>query len=103
MPTGLHFASKNPPKSYLGGVLGHLGGVLGALGGLLSLRGLLGHLNPSWRRLSEVLRRFEASSRPPGVGPNRVPIESSQRHPSSDPRPLKGVQLRGKASKRQVG
>ena len=30
------------------------------------LRGLLGHLNPSWRRLSEVLRRFEASSMPPG-------------------------------------
>ena len=37
VPTGFHFGSKNPPKSYLGGVLGHLGAVLGALGGVLRL------------------------------------------------------------------
>ena len=39
------------------------------LGGLLGhLRGVLGRLRPSWSRLRGVLRRLEASSRPPGGG-----------------------------------
>ena len=46
---------------------------MGPLGGILGhLRGFLGHLRPSWRRLRGVLRRFEASSRPPGGVPQHV-------------------------------
>ena len=51
----------------LGASCGRLGGSWGSLEASLGpLRRLLEHLNPSWRRLSEVLRRFEASSRPLG-------------------------------------
>ena len=36
MPTWLHFGSKKPPKSRLGGLLEALGGLLGRLGSLLN-------------------------------------------------------------------
>ena len=61
VPKSFHFASKNPPKSYLGGVLGHLGGILEALGGILGpLEGLLGHLRAVLKASSGVLRLLEA-------------------------------------------
>ena len=70
---------------------------------LRPLRGLLGHLNLSWRRLSEVLRRFEASSRPlrggGRIGPATVPavlrgsLDPAKRPSCIDPRHLKGIHI----------
>ena len=52
VPTGFHFGSKNPPKSYLGGVLGRFGGVLARLAAVLEAAGAV--LEASWAVYFEI-------------------------------------------------
>ena len=73
MSTWIHFASKKPSKSHLGGVLSRLGRILRCFGGVLDTsRGILGaswgvsgpsrmRLGPSWRRLGSSWRRLGSS------------------------------------------
>ena len=86
------------------------------MGRLASKQGASGGAQPPQHckriDLRGVLKQFEASSRPPWEGAFRhvngggdfwgVLIESSQRHPSSDPRHLRGIQPKG-SSLRALG
>ena len=61
----------------LGGLLEASWGVLGPSEGVLEASwGILGPFGDVLRRLRSVWRRFEASSRPPGVGGGRIGIDT---------------------------